>query len=66
MELTINVLELASDLADQKVYDAFKYSTNEAMYVLHPNGDTHYTEKAQDIFNEWYVYYQEIINQYEV
>lgn len=66
MQLTINVLELAEDLASQKVYDYFKYSTDEAIYVKHPNGDTTYTDEAQDVFNEWYEYYQEIINQYKV
>ena len=66
MELTINIFELASELASQKVYDYFRYSTPEAMYVDPLASDVKYTEEAQGIFNEWYEYYLDIIEECQI
>lgn len=62
-DITINKLELASELAERRVYEHFKYSTPEAMYENPYDGITSYTEEAQGIFNEWYEYYLDIIEE---
>ena len=59
MELTINKLELASELAHRKLLNEWKESVqiykNEWAEVLT------YTEEAQDIFNELYDKYLTLI-----
>lgn len=57
--LTINKIELASELANNRVVDEMAKTSD--IYEQHTNGDTHYTEQAQDLFNEWYDYYLSII-----
>ena len=56
---TINVLELASELADMKVREVMVIFKD--IYTIDSNGDARYTEKAQDLFNEWYDTYTELI-----
>jgi hypothetical protein len=36
--------------------------TPDDVYVTHENGDTAYTEDAQDTFNHWYDHYYELLN----
>lgn len=50
MNKTFNVLELASELADKKLLETF----DGVPYQTEENGDTRYTEEAQDYFNELY------------
>lgn len=58
----INVLELASDLADAKVRELIVNFSD--IYIEDSDGTTRYTEKAQDYFNEWYDIYTELIQSY--
>lgn len=54
MEITINTIELASELAHERVRDYISFEHN--IFVEEDEG-TVYTGEAQDIFNEWYDYY---------
>lgn len=58
--LVINKLELASELAHQIVLDKFTISKKEWGFIQE-DGDSYYTEEAQDIFNESYDYYLNLI-----
>lgn len=61
-EITINKLELASELADKKLADMIEdkiYVYNE-IYVEDDDEIT-YTEKGQDEFNAWYDFYLNLI-----
>lgn len=54
MNININILEVASDLAGEIVYDRFNGDCN----LIYSNlNDFTYTEDAQDLFNELYDYY---------
>jgi hypothetical protein len=59
MNITINPLELASELAHEMVCAKFEDDDN-AIHVEDANG-IYYTEKAQEVFNEWYDRYFTII-----
>jgi hypothetical protein len=61
MNVTINILELASELADHEVQEHFKYSS---IPVYDEDEDCIvYTDEAQDIFDELYDKYYAIIDQ---
>ena len=56
MDITINALELASELAHEMV----RAKLNDDITNIYEEpfaGVTNYTDKAQDIFNEWYDHY---------
>lgn len=55
---TINVLELASELADMKVREVM---VNFSDIYIEDEFEIRYTEKAQELFNEWYDAYTELI-----
>ena len=59
MEITINVIELSSELAEEMVNVKFNYEKNN-IYV-EENEEIKYTEPAQEIFNEWYDYYYDFL-----
>lgn len=59
MEITINVIELSSDLAEEMVKIKFNYKEND-IYV-EEDEEVKYTEQAQEIFNEWYDYYYDFL-----
>lgn len=59
MEITINVIELSSELAEEMVNVKFNYEKNN-IYV-EENEEIKYTEAAQEIFNEWYDYYYDFL-----
>ena len=50
MNITINALELASELAHDELVRTFTGK----IYMSETDGITYYTEEAQDIFNELY------------
>jgi hypothetical protein len=51
-----NKIEQASELAEQKL---ITYNSDIELYVTESNGDTRYTEEAQDLFN---IYYDEYLS----
>jgi hypothetical protein len=57
--ITINKLELASELANMKLEREWRESIQ--IYVDEQEGITTYTEEAQDIFNEYYDDYLSLI-----
>lgn len=59
MNKTINILELASNLAhDRTLYESYDILNNEDEIYQDINAEElHYTEEIQDRFNEWYGYY---------
>lgn len=59
MEITINVIELSSELAEEMVNVKFNYEQND-IYV-EEDEEIRYTEEAQEIFNEWYDYYYDFL-----
>lgn len=61
MNITINLLEAASELAHEVVCAKFEDDDN-AIYESTTDTITSYTEKAQGLFNEWYDHYYELLN----
>ncbi len=59
MEITINVIELSCELAEEMVNVKFNYKEDD-IYV-EENEELKYTEQAQEIFNEWYDYYYDFL-----
>ena len=70
MNIAINILELAFELADRKLIDIQK----ESNFTYFPNGIVKedeneiviYTEEAQESFNHWYDYFYSIIEKYKI
>lgn len=60
MEITINLLEVASELAHEAVCAKFEDDDTE-IYENTSDTITSYTEKAQDLFNEWYDHYYDLL-----
>jgi hypothetical protein len=64
MNITINIVELATELADHEVQEHFKYSSipvyDEDEYEIR------YSDEAQDIFDELYDKYYAIIEHTKV
>lgn len=59
MDVIVNIVELASDLAHTRtLYESGDICLNEDEMFLDINSDTTvYTEEIQDRFNEWYDFY---------
>lgn len=57
--ITINKIELASELASMKLEREWRDSIQ--IYVDEQDGITTYTESAQDIFNDYYDEYLSLI-----
>ena len=64
MEITINLIELSSDLAEEMVKIKFNYKEND-IYIEEDEEIT-YTEQAQEVFNEWYDYYYDFLIKREI
>jgi hypothetical protein len=61
MNVTVNILELASDLAHNELETLFN---EEAVVIYKEDEDTFvYTDEAQEVFNELYDKYYTIIDQ---
>jgi hypothetical protein len=60
MNITINVIELASELAAEDLY--LHWHDTLKLYDESDETETKYTDEAQDIFNELYDKYLSIIN----
>ena len=56
MDVSVNILELASELAHKVVEKEMKSHLR-----IDSDGSVVYTEEAQDLFNEWYDYYYDLI-----
>jgi hypothetical protein len=60
MNVTINILELASELADNELRDRWVFSDG-LVDIEDKNGCVFYTNEAQEIFNTLYDKYYSII-----
>ena len=61
MNLTINIIELASELSDKDLETHFGQKR-----WIESDDELSYTEEAQDLFNEYYDYYFDIIEKSQV
>ena len=61
MNVTINILELASELADHEVQEHFKYSS--IPIYDEDEDEIRYSDEAQEVFDELYDKYYAIIDQ---
>jgi hypothetical protein len=66
-EILINNIEVASELANKAmIFELIrigKIATEEETLTSDDGGDTmRYTDEAQEVFNRWYDYYREIID----
>jgi hypothetical protein len=61
--ITINKLELASELAHARLVE--NWSESIKIYEDVDENETRYTEEAQDIFNEYYDAYIDLIEKCE-
>jgi hypothetical protein len=68
MEIKINAIELASELAHTRtLYESGDICYNEdEMYDDPVDGVQTYTEEIQDRFNEWYDFYLSEIEKYTI
>jgi hypothetical protein len=61
MNITINILEVASELANNKVEEHFNFDSK-LIYDWVSDQESRYTDEAQNIFNEWYDHYYEFLD----
>ena len=59
--ITINKIELASELASMRLEENWRDSIK--IYEDEDADELTYTEEAQDIFNEYYDYYLDVIQE---
>jgi len=66
MNITINLLEAASELAHESMIKSMLQSNDimspDEVYMTDESGDTYYTDSAQDVFNKHYDYYFNQLN----
>lgn len=63
-EIRVNILELASELAHRELVK--DYSDSIVIYEDDQEGITHYTDEAQDVFNDLYDKYFTFIEQFKI
>jgi hypothetical protein len=63
-EIRVNILELASELAHKELVK--DYSDSIVIYEDDQSGITHYTDEAQDIFNDLYDKYFTFVEQFKI
>lgn len=77
MNIEINILELASDLAHERameeMIDEGHITDNDGMWTLDQDSEEDgsgecyvYTSEAQDVFNRWYDYYYSKIEECKI
>jgi hypothetical protein len=65
MDIKVNILELASELADKELQEKWDYRDGQA-FVDDEDGGLMYSETAQEIFNRLYDEYYTIIDQLKI
>jgi hypothetical protein len=60
MNININILEVASELAHKELNRHFNLDAK-LIYEWVSDQESRYTEEAQDLFNEWYDYYYDFL-----
>jgi hypothetical protein len=64
MNVTINIVELASELASYELNE--NWGDTIEIYIEDENGDTYYTDQAQEIFNDLYDKFYAVIESYVI
>ncbi len=63
MDIKVNIVELASELANDRTYEELTSEYMGEVDIYKTDGDVvEYTEYAQKVFNNWYDYYYNFIN----
>lgn len=69
-DVLVNQIELASELANRAMIGELmgngKINEEDDVYITESNGDTRYTDEAQDVFNGWYDYFYDLIGRNRV
>ena len=67
MDIKVNLVELASELANDRVYEQLhgEYLGESDIYKTN-NDVVEYTEYAQKVFDSYYDYYYNYINKYKI
>jgi len=65
MNVTLNILELASELADKELQEKWDFRDGQ-VFVDDEHGGLIYSETAQDIFDRLYDEYYTIIDQLKI
>lgn len=60
MNITINILEVASELSHKELERHFDFDAK-LIYEWVSDDESRYKEEAQDLFNEWYDHYYEFL-----
>ena len=67
MEVKINIVELASELADDRTYEQLHGEYLGENDIYKQNSDVvEYTEYAQKVFDSNYDYYYNLVNKYKI
>ena len=69
MNITVNIVELAAELAQNELEKNSELTSNDAEFGIWINDGNNcliYSEKAQDIFNDLYDYYYSLIEKCKV
>lgn len=65
MEITINILEVSSELAHKEVEKHFNYNASK-IYKSVSDCVSEYTDVAQEVFDSHYDYFYEILAEFEI
>jgi 3-hydroxyacyl-CoA dehydrogenase len=67
MNIKVNIVELASELANDRVYEQLtaEYIDESTVYKT-DSKIVEYTEFGQKLFDGWYDYYYNFINKYKI
>jgi hypothetical protein len=67
MDIKVNIVELASELASDRVYEELtsEYMGEDDIYKK-DSDVIEYTEYAQKVFDNWYDFYYGIIDKYKI
>lgn len=67
MNTIINIVELASELANDRTFEELTSEYMGEVEIYKANSDVvEYTEYAQRVFDNWYDYYYNFINKYKI
>lgn len=67
MNIKINLVEVASELAHNAMWDEVQYDLySEDLYTKDENGNRVYHHIVQKVFDRWYDYFYDVINKYKI
>lgn len=67
MDIKINIVELASELANERTFEELVASNLSQDYIYKEDNDVvEYTAEAQEVFDNYYDYFYNLINKYKI